>query len=135
MWSYPANNVVGLTTNEFALVDKSVMHFSVIAHDALIGESYRKTLVLDIISLAGGHKLTLVAPLSNLNLTDVSRGAKANSVSRLVRKMNGKLVDNRIGVVRHKLLLVRGAGFFWHGWKVDLVDIEFLVRCQVTEHF
>ena len=106
-----------------------------VAHDALIGESYRKALMLDIVSLTRGHKLTLISALANLDLTDVSRGAKANSVSRLVRKMNGELVDNRIGVVRHKLLLVRGAGFFWHGWKVDLVDIEVLVRCQVTEHF
>ncbi len=111
------------------------MHFSVIAHDALIGESYRKTLVLDIVSLAGGNKLPLITALANLNLTNVSRGAKANSVSRLVRKMNRKLIDNGIGVVRHKLLLVRSARFLWHRWKVNLVDIEFLVRRQVTEHF
>ena len=119
----------------FLKILQSVMHLSMVAHDALIGESYRKALMLDIVSLTRGHKLTLISALANLDLTDVSRGAKANSVSRLVRKMNGELVDNRIGVVRHKLLLVRGAGFFWHGWKVDLIDIEFLVRCQVTEHF
>ena len=111
------------------------MHLSVITHDALIGETDGKTLMLDIVGLAGGHELPLVTALPDLDLTYVSRGAKANAMGRLVGEMHRKLVDNRIGVVRHKLLLVRGAGFFWHGWKVDLVDIEFLVRCQVTEHF
>ena len=85
------------------------MHLSMVAHDALIGESYRKALMLDIVSLTRGHKLTLISALANLDLTYVSRGAEADAVSGLMGKMHRKLVDNGVGVVRHQLLLVSGA--------------------------
>ena len=111
------------------------MHFGVIAHNTLVGKTDGKALVLHIVGLAGGHKLPLVAALANLHLTYVSRSAKANAVRRLVRKMHGKLVDNRIGVVGHQLLLVSGARLLRHCRQVNLVDVEFLVRSQVAKHF
>ncbi len=85
------------------------MHLCVIAHNALIGEADGKALMLDVVCLARGHKLSLVAALANLDLTYVSRGAKANAMSRLMGEMHRKLVDNGVGVVRHQLLLVSGA--------------------------
>ncbi len=85
------------------------MHLGVIAHNTLVGKSDREALVLDVVRLAGGHKLSLVTALPNLDLTDVSRGAKANAVGGFVWKMHRKLVDDGVGVVRYELLLVSGA--------------------------
>ena len=87
----------------------AMMHLGVIAHDTLIGKPNRKTLVLDIVGLAGRHKLPLVTTFANFNLTYVSRGTKSNTMSRFVGEMHRKLVDDGIGIVRHKLLLVSSA--------------------------
>ncbi len=86
-----------------------MVHLGVITHNTLVGESNGETLVLDVVSLAGGDKLSLVTALANLNLTYVSGGTKANAVGRLVRKMHRKLVDDGVGIVRYELLFVGGA--------------------------
>ena len=83
-----------------------MMHLGVIAHDTLIGKTNRKTLVLNIVGLTSGHKLPLITALAYLNLAYISRGAKSDAMCRLVWKMHGKLVDNGIGIVWHKFLLV-----------------------------
>ena len=122
-------------SNECLKVLQAVVHLSVITHDALIGETDGKTLMLDIVGLAGGHELPLVTALPDLDLTYVSRGAKANAMCGLVGEMYRKLVDDRIRVIRNEFLLVRGARFLGHCGKVDLVDVEFLVGRKVTKHF
>ncbi len=83
-----------------------MVHFGVIAHYALIGKTNRKTLVLDIVRLTCGYKLPLITALANFNLAYVSRGTKSDSVCRFMWEMHWKLVDDGIGIVRHKFLLV-----------------------------
>ena len=121
--------------DELLKILQTVMHLSVIAHDTLIGEPDRKTLMLNIVSLAGSNKLPFVTTLANFNLAYVSRGTKADPMRWFVGKMYRKLVDDGVGIVWHQFLFVSGTRLLGHGWKVNLVYVEFLIRSQITQHF